>query len=577
MSIARTLRNGFLLATMLLHGAAVAQRQRVRFTSEAEIPLKWLRNTEVASVQQVPVAISDQLAVLYAQGYLEASIDSCVTEGTTTTCPIILGKAYRWAKLSGSGIPPEISSEAGFKEKLHAGRPVSPKQIGQLMEDLLRQRENAGYPFARVWLDSLQEMQDGLSATVRMDQGPLVRIDSVVVKGDARTSMRYLQTYIGVRPGDMYNESLVAAVEKRIRELPFLTQRQRPYVQFNPERTKLYLFLDHKKASSINGILGVQPDPISGQITITGDLDLRLRNALRRGEAIALNWRKLQDQTQDLRLGFNLPFAFNTPFGVDANLRLFRRDTTFLELNARGGLDYLLSGNDKVSLFVNTKNSNRLGSNLITQPGLADVNILSYGLGVQRERFDYRLNPRRGHSLVLEGSVGRKRSTTAILLPPGSEPNQLQPDIRTVQYELVAKAVGHVPIKRRSTMRFVAQGGWMVNDDLYRNELYRMGGLLTLRGTDEASIFASAYAIGTVEYRFVYEENANFFLFVDQGWWEDASALAYANDTPLGFGAGTTFETKAGLFSLTYALGRQFGNPILLRGGKIHFGFISLF
>jgi outer membrane protein assembly factor BamA len=574
---ARTLRNGLLLVTVLLHGVVVAQRQRVRFTSEADIPVKWLRNTEVASVQQVPTAVSDQLALLYAQGYLEASIDSCITEGTTTTCPILLGKPYRWAKLSGSGVPAEIASEAGFKEKLHSGRPVSPEQVGQLMEDLLRHRENAGYPFARVWLDSLQEVQDGLYASLQLDQGPLVRFDSVVVKGDARTSMRYLQTYIGVKPGDVYNESLVAAVEKRIRELPFLTQRQRPYVQFTPERTKLYLFLDHKKASSINGILGVQPDPFTGRITITGDLDLRLRNALRRGEAIALNWRKLQDQTQDLRLGFNLPFAFNTPFGVDANLRLFRRDTTFLELNARGGLDYLLSGNDKVSVFVNTKNSNRLGSNLITQPGLADVNILSYGLGLQRERFDYRFNPRRGHSLVMEGSVGRKRTTTAVLLPPGSEPNQLQPDIRTVQYELVGKAVGHVPIKRRSTMRFVAQGGWMVNDDLYRNELYRVGGLLTMRGTDEASIYASAYAIGTIEYRFVYEENANFFLFVDQGWWEDSAALEYVSDAPLGFGVGTTFETKAGLFSLTYALGREFDNPVLLRGGKIHFGFISLF
>jgi hemolysin activation/secretion protein len=117
----------------------------------------------------------------------------------------------------------------------------------------------------------------------------------------------------------------------------------------------------------------------------------------------------------------------------------------------------------------------------------------------------------------------------------------------------------------------------MVNDDLYRNELYRIGGLKTLRGSDEASIYCSAYAIGTLEYRFVYEENANFFLFVDQAWWEDAAQDVLVTDTPFGFGVGTVFETKAGLFSLTYALGRQFNNPIELRAGKVHFGFISLF
>jgi outer membrane protein assembly factor BamA len=404
-----------------------------------------------------------------------------------------------------------------------------------------------------------------------------VRIDSVLIRGDARTNPRYLQTYIGIRPGDLYNESLVAAVEQRIRELTFVSQRQRPYVQFTPDRTKLFLFLDHRKASSINGILGLQPDPVTGAITITGDLDLRLRNALRRGESIAMNWRRLQDRTQDLRIGVELPYLFNTPFGVNGNLQLFRRDTSFLEVSSRGGLDYLLSGGDKLSIFVNSKNNSRLGSNTITQPGLADVNILSYGLGVERERFDYRFNPRRGHSVKAEGSVGRKRTSVAVLLPPGSEPGDAAPELQTVQYELNGKVVGHIPLKRRSTFRLVAQGGWMVNDDLYTNELYRMGGLRSFRGVDEASILCSAYAISTLEYRFVYEQNANFFLFVDQAWWENRAQDTYQNDTPLGFGAGTTFETKAGLFSLTYALARQFDNPVQLRGGKVHFGFISLF
>ena len=93
----------------------------------------------------------------------------------------------------------------------------------------------------------------------------------------------------------------------------------------------------------------------------------------------------------------------------------------------------------------------------------------------------------------------------------------------------------------------------------------------------DSSIYCSAYAIGTLEYRFVYEENANFFLFVDQGWWEDAAQDQLVTDAPLGFGVGTTFETNAGLFGLTYALGRQFDNPFELRGGKVHFGFTSLF
>ncbi|HRH39223.1 MAG TPA: hypothetical protein PK760_12810, partial [Flavobacteriales bacterium] len=305
---------------------------------------------------------------------------------------------------------------------------------------------------------------------------------------------------------------------------------------------------------------------------LTGDLDLRLRNSLKRGEAIDLNWRSLADATQDLKVRFNLPFVFNTPFGTDASLKLFKRDTTFLEVNARGALEYLLQRGDKVSVFVNSKSSSRLGQNNYASVGLADVKIGSYGLGITRERFDYRYNPRRGHSIQVEGSAGNKRTTTAT-----ATQDVQSPTIRTVQYELTGKLVAHVPIRKRSTIRFAGQGGWMVNNNLYRNELYRIGGLKTLRGVDEASIYCSAWAVGTVEYRFVYEENANFFLFFDQGWWEDQARDHLLTDAPKGFGAGTTFETKAGLFSLTYALGQQFDNPVLLRGGKVHFGFTSLF
>ena len=557
---------------VLLAVSSMAQRHRVHFTQDGDIPVKWLRSMEVGAPELVPNAVNDQLVHLFEQGYLEASVDSCVANDGSSTCHIIAGRRYKWARLSGGNIAVEIASAAKFREKLYAGRPVTPRQVSRLFEDLLVQSENNGYPFARVWMDSIKHVEDGLHAQINLDRGRLVRLDSVIVRGTARTNMRYLHAYIGIRPGDVYNEAYIKRVERRIKELPFVVQKQRPYVQFSPETTKLFLFLDARRASSINGILGLQPDAVTNKITITGDLDLRLRNALRRGEAIELNWRKLQDQTQDLRLRFNLPFAFNTPFGTDLGLKIFKRDTTFLEINARGALEYLLPQGDKLSLFVNSKTSDRLGSNTIATPGLADVRLMSYGLGIMRERFDYRFNPRSGHALAMEGSAGRKRTRTAVFTQ--EEPT---PDIESIQYELNGSAVAHIGFGRRGTIRIAGQGGWMVNDDLYRNELYRIGGLRTLRGVDEASIFASSYAIGTLEYRFLFEENSNFFLFMDQAWWEDVAREEPLVDTPLGFGAGVTFETKAGLFSLTYALGREFDNPILFRAGKIHFGFISLF
>ena len=218
-----------------------------------------------------------------------------------------------------------------------------------------------------------------------LERGRQVTFDSVVVRGTVNVNSRYLQAYIGIRPGDPYNETLVRGLDLRTRELPFVTTRHPAYVLFAPEQTKLYLFLDAKRASNFNGILGVAQDPATGKVRFTGDLDLKLRNALHRGEAIELNWRSLQDRTQDLKVGFNYPFAFNTPFGADLGLKIFKRDTTFLEVNARAALEYLLRRSDKVRIFVNNKNSQRLGQQITYTPGLADVKLTSYGLGVERE------------------------------------------------------------------------------------------------------------------------------------------------------------------------------------------------
>jgi hemolysin activation/secretion protein len=121
-------------------------------------------------------------------------------------------------------------------------------------------------------------------------------------------------------------------------------------------------------------------------------------------------------------------------------------------------------------------------------------------------------------------------------------------------------------------------GAWQFNSGyLLRNELFRIGGLTTLRGFDEESIFASAFAVSTVEYRYQLEQNSWFFVFTDVAWYENSAKDSWDTDTPYGFGTGVTFETRAGIFALTYALGSRYQQPIQFRSGKIHVGFVGLF
>ena len=54
-------------------------------------------------------------------------------------------------------------------------------------------------------------------------------------------------------------------------------------------------------------------------------------------------------------------------------------------------------------------------------------------------------------------------------------------------------------------------------------------------------------------------------------------SVSTVKHTPFGFGLGISFETKAGIFSLNYALGYQENELAPLRAAKIHFGFVNFF
>ena len=149
--------------------------------------------------------------------------------------------------------------------------------------------------------------------------------------------------------------------------------------------------------------------------------------------------------------------------------------------------------------------------------------------------------------------------------------------LHSTQYNADFEGSFFIPFAKRSTFKIGNQSGFLYGQSIFQNELFRIGGLKTLRGFNEESIYASAFSIFTLEYRFILEQNSYLYLFGDGAWYENSNVNQYTHDTPYGFGAGISFETKAGIFSINYALGKQFNNPIELRNGKIHFGIVNYF
>lgn len=519
------------------------------------------------------------LISLYANGFLSASFDSLGGTKDTQVAFLSTGEMYKWVKLSKGNIDEGILSEAGFREKVYRNRPINLNSLARVQDKLLTWSENNGYPFAEATLDSLVMENNFVSASMMLEKGNLVTIDSIVVKGNSKLSSIYLYNYLGIKPKWPYNEKIISSISTRLKELPMVTETRPFGISFTDEKATLYLYLENKKASQLDGVVGVLPDNSgNGKINVTGDVRIRLLSSFGQGELFDLNWKQPLPKTQDLKVKFNYPFLFSTPLGLDLNLSIYKKDTTYLELVRNVGVQFLLTGGNYIKAFFNNKKSTLLNTkqfeNVTVLPPYADINTNSYGLGFRKEKLDYRINPRSGFAVELSASTGQKTIKENIRLK-FIDYDSLK--LKSTQYTGEFSADYFIPLLSRSTINIGVKSGILIGDETFQNELYRIGGLKTLRGFDEESILASSYTIWKAEFRYLLEQNSYLFVFVNGAWYERKQRDYFITDTPLGFGAGITFETKLGIFSLNYALGKEFQNPVLFRAAKVHFGVVNYF
>lgn len=558
-----------------------SQALSLRIESEKGSPLSRMRYaTKFANREAAYKELSALISSLQYKGYLLAEADSISEDSSLIRAHIHCGERFRLAYLKRGNLNPVIASRAGLEERMLQNRPFNYREIARAIEKILLYFENNGYPFATVKIDSVQIKDQAISGVFNVQKNKLFRIDSIKVEGSARVSRNFLYRYLSIKDGMPYNEAILRKISVNVKQLPFLLEKKPQIVRLSEGSNRLFLYLDKKNASQFDGIIGILPDANSGKTVITGDIKLKVVNGIfRNGETFDLQWRRLQDQTQDFTGRLVYPYLAGTPLGIDYYLKIYRKDSSFVDINNQFALQYYFSGLNFIKLGYKQRNSNLISTaNLVivnNVPQFADVTTRSYGLGLFYEKLNYRFNPHRGVALSLNGQTGNREISKN---PNVDESFYSNLQLRSLQYQFDANLAAYIQLHRNNVLKLSAQAASIFgNSTVFRNELFRIGGLRTLRGFDEESIYASTYVIPTLEYRYLFQENSNLLLFVEGAWYENTSNGGYSKDSPLSFGAGMNIETKAGILTITYALGRQLNNPIDFRNGKIHFGLIALF
>ncbi|HRN80564.1 MAG TPA: BamA/TamA family outer membrane protein [Ferruginibacter sp.] len=535
--------------------------------------------------------IQDLPALFAAAGYVTASVDSLQKDSTGYTVHLFVGDWYTLKKLNKGNVDEAALQAAGFYKRKWDGRALNLAEVYKLKKRLLDYYENNGYPFASLSFDSVQLQPGMFSAVLKIDKSVPYVIDSIRIIGKGKVSSNFLQQYLGIKNRSAYNGDRLRQVDKKMMELPFLKSLQPSDISMTGSGAVLNLYADPRKSSKVNFIVGFVPDPVqTGKLQLTGDVDLDLKNMLRSGESIMLKWQQLQRNSPRLNLGFNIPYMLRSSFGIEALFDMYKKDSSFLQLNAQLGLQYAFSSTRSGKFIVQFQGNNLLAGGIDTNlvksskrlPDIIDMSAVNTGLQFESFGTDYRLNPTKGFEWQASALIGIKKvkpnPDVLQLEDPNFDYGSLYDSISTKSYQInvTLKAAKYFPVKKNVVLKTGLQGGMYYSPQVFRNDQYRIGGFRTLRGFDEEGIFSDRYAIGTAELRYLSGMNSYLFVFSDMAY--SYSSVSRLNKTFISGGLGIMLETKLGLLNVSYAAGKRSDVPFNLReASKVHIGYINYF
>jgi len=531
----------------------IKKNTTVKFTDSIEAK-KYLQNLQLLAIKK---------------GYLLASADTLKYLNHELKVSFYLGPLFGKVNLRVKNDDLQFFKQyLHINEKFYTGMPFNSVQISNSLRSMQKALENNGYPFAKVYLDSIELVNDNLTAKVIVQRNYYFKWKEVHIKGDSSISKIFLTNIIRIKPGDKYSQDELFQITKRLKQINFIKEIKPHEILFTKEGAELFLYVKSNPISSVNGVVGLQPNSVTNKVNLTGDISLKLLNVLKHGELLDFNWKSLQPQTQSLKGKINYPFIFKSPFGIDSQFDFYKRDTSYVEGKLSLGLQYFLSGGNYFKVFYQKNFSNVLAGGLNNPKftNLGSVTSNNYGISISRKQVDYIPNPSKGFILNWESSIGTRKSRS-------SDTSEI---LMSNTYRSALNLEFYIPLAKRHVLRILNQTDFYYNQKIFQNEVFRFGGLTSQRGFNEEELFATTKSLLSIEYRFLVDQNSRAFLFYDQSWYENNSGNYYT-DTPFGFGAGFSFGTNVGIFSISYAMGKQMANPILIKDGKVHFGYIAYF
>ena len=447
---------------------------------------------------------------------------------------------------------------------------ISLPRLLKIANDEIKTKHNAGYPFATLKWDSIRLTDNRLSLKKVAQPGPFIEYDSIVLLSPIKTKREFIARILGIVEGKPFSESTFSAIANRLKRISFFETKRDPDVSFQSGKAWTYLDLKENRTGSFEGILGVLPNQSANQkALITGNLNLALLNLFGSGKEVDFSWQRFGEESQLLDLGYKHPFLLGSNLHVKGRFGLVKQDTSFVTQNVGLITSFFLCDQLELGLILDQSNGSVLttDSSKIIADNFLDFRQNVYSISLSR--IEEIVQAKRGLSFAAKIGVGERNISINSSLPIERYDTV---DLKVTNLLAEVGLKFQTMLSQHSGIHGDLSLAHQSTAQIISNQLFRLGGLKTLRGFNEQFFFASSYFVSQLEWRFYFEERSFFFGFYDQGFLKNEKWTL-----PVGFGGGGTLNTKAGLLSFALAVGKMKDVPFEFTNMKVHFGYLSRF
>lgn len=424
------------------------------------------------------------------------------------------------------------------------------------LESITQKASRAGYPLAKAQLIDF-DVEDGkLIAKLQIQTNKIRLIDDIIVNGYDKFPKSHLHNLKRIYKNKAFNEQNVNNMKSNVDKFRFTRASQSPDVLFTEDSTKIYLYLEKVASNQFDGFIGFSNDN-QDNFTLNGYVDLMLNNALNGGERIFLFWKNDGNQQTTLNAGFDLNYLFNSPIALKTEFQIFRQDSTFQ--NTKSGLDigYIFKSFHK--LFIgyegNQSNGSSTGTMNISDFKSRFITSTFEGSYFNNENTFFKENTR------FFGRIGFGQRNL-------SNTKEQQVFIRT--------DISHnFYLNQKNSFHCRNLNFYLKSDSYFINELFRFGGVQSIRGFRENSLQSSFLSSIITEYRYLISESIYVHSITDYAYSED-KATNFKTQL-YGFGFGFGLNTKSGLLNLMYANGTDGLSNFKLSNSIVHISLKTVF